>query len=77
MKLRLSDAARADLDEIRLYTLERFGAGQWLIYSRAIEAAFQRFCIFQRSASRTRTFHQGAGRRFASASTIVSLNWKS
>ena len=40
MAILLSRRARADLDEIRDYTVERWGRGQWLKYYRGLAAAF-------------------------------------
>lgn len=40
MKILLSRRARADLDEIRDYTVEHWGRDQWLRYFRNIAAAF-------------------------------------
>lgn len=40
MTIRLSRQARADLDQIRDYTLETWGEAQWHRYFRMIAAAF-------------------------------------
>ncbi|WP_306045186.1 type II toxin-antitoxin system RelE/ParE family toxin [Nioella sp. MMSF_3534] len=42
MTIRLSDRARADLEEIRAYTVEAWGRGQWLAYYRQLVTAFER-----------------------------------
>jgi toxin ParE1/3/4 len=42
VKLRLSDAAKADIREIRAYTLRRWGAGQWRTYNAGLQAALAR-----------------------------------
>ena len=41
MAILLSRRARSDLDEIRDYTLERWGQDQWFKYYRGISAAFE------------------------------------
>lgn len=38
----LSRLARADLEEIRRYTIKTWGRGQWLAYYRQIAGAFER-----------------------------------
>lgn len=40
--MRLSSLARADLEEIRSYTVKQWGRTQWLAYYRQIVAAFER-----------------------------------
>ena len=42
MAIRLSRLARADLDEIRTYTIESWGRQQWLLYYRQLVRAFER-----------------------------------
>lgn len=42
MRLELSRRAQADLDDIRDYSAERFGAMRAVMYLDAIEAAFRR-----------------------------------
>lgn len=42
MTLRLSRRARADLDDIRDYTLQTWGRDQWLRYYRGLVAAMER-----------------------------------
>jgi toxin ParE1/3/4 len=42
MALQLSSRAMADLEEIRIYTIENWGKAQWLSYYRQLVAAFQR-----------------------------------
>jgi len=46
MKLRLSDTAKAHLDDIRTYTIETFGVRQWLVYSGALEEGFSTLLRF-------------------------------
>ena len=41
MTIRLSRLARRDLDDIRRYTLETWGAGQWLKYYRGMIVVFE------------------------------------
>ena len=41
MTIRLSRLARQDLDEIRRYTVETWGRGQWLTYYRGMVRAFE------------------------------------
>jgi toxin ParE1/3/4 len=40
--IRLADLARRDLDEVRAYTVERWGEAQWLRYYRGLVATFER-----------------------------------
>lgn len=40
MAIKLSRLARRDLDEIRRYTVERWGRAQWLTYFRGLVRAF-------------------------------------
>lgn len=42
MTIRLSGRARADLEEIRSYTVETWGRDQWLVYYRQLVTAFER-----------------------------------
>ena len=42
MAIRLSDLARADLEDIRDYTVETWGHAQWLTYYLQIVQAFER-----------------------------------
>ena len=42
MLFKLSSLARADLEDIRSYTIETWGRDQWLIYYRTIARAFER-----------------------------------
>lgn len=42
MMIRLSRLARQDLDEIRDYTIDRWGRAQWLRCYRGLAAAFER-----------------------------------
>lgn len=42
MTIRLSRQARQDLDDIRSYTLDRWGRDQWLKYYRGLVEAFER-----------------------------------
>lgn len=42
MAIRLVDLARRDLDEVRTYTVERWGEAQWLSYYRGLVATFER-----------------------------------
>ena len=42
MTIRLSRLARADLDEIRTYTVETWGRDQWLRYYSGLVDAFER-----------------------------------
>jgi toxin ParE1/3/4 len=42
MVLQLSSRALADLEEIRLYTIENWGKTQWLSYYRQLVTAFER-----------------------------------
>lgn len=42
MTIRLSRQARRDLDEIRLYTVETWGADQWLAYYEGLVRTFER-----------------------------------
>lgn len=42
MAIRLTDLARQDLEEVRRYTVERWGREQWLRYYRGLVAAFER-----------------------------------
>ena len=46
MRLELSRAAAADLDEIRSFSAERFGADRTIAYLDRIEAAFRRILDF-------------------------------
>ncbi|MDN5939899.1 MAG: type II toxin-antitoxin system RelE/ParE family toxin, partial [Salinisphaera sp.] len=39
--VRLAAAAAADLREIRRYTIEQWGHGQWLRYSEELDALFE------------------------------------
>ena len=41
MEFRLSHLARADLENIRSYTVETWGRGQWLIYYRQLVRGFE------------------------------------
>ncbi|MFT3756221.1 MAG: type II toxin-antitoxin system RelE/ParE family toxin [Pseudoxanthomonas sp.] len=41
MTIHLSRLARADLDDIRNYTLGTWGRAQWLVYYRRLVAAFE------------------------------------
>lgn len=41
MTIRLSRLARADLDDIRTYTVQTWGRAQWLEYYRGLVAAFE------------------------------------
>jgi len=40
MAIRISNLARHDLDEIRRYTLERWGENQWLKYYLGLVSVF-------------------------------------
>jgi toxin ParE1/3/4 len=42
MAIQLSNRALADLEEIRLYTIENWGKAQWFSYYRQIVTAFER-----------------------------------
>ena len=42
MRAKLTLTARRDLDEIRKYTLARWGRDQWLRYFAGLSAAFER-----------------------------------
>ncbi|TNF17963.1 MAG: type II toxin-antitoxin system RelE/ParE family toxin [Rhodobacteraceae bacterium] len=42
MTLRLSGLARADLEDIRAYTVDTWGRAQWLAYYRQLVTAFER-----------------------------------
>jgi toxin ParE1/3/4 len=42
MSFRLSSLAEADLDDIRAFTLERWGRDQWQAYYRDLALAFER-----------------------------------
>jgi toxin ParE1/3/4 len=42
MVIQLSDLARQDLEDIRIYTVETWGREQWLIYYRQLVRAFER-----------------------------------
>jgi toxin ParE1/3/4 len=42
MRAKLSGAARRDLDEIRRFTIERWGREQWLKYFSGLQASFAR-----------------------------------
>jgi len=42
MKFHLSNLARADLEDIRTYTVDTWGRDQWLAYYRQIVRAFER-----------------------------------
>lgn len=46
MRLELSRRAQADLDDIRDYSAERFGAGRAITYLDMIEQAFRRIVEF-------------------------------
>lgn len=41
MALKLTDLARQDLEDIRSYTVERWGRAQWLTYYRGLVRAFE------------------------------------
>ena len=41
MTLKLSHLARQDLEDIRTYTIERWGRAQWLDYYRGLVAALE------------------------------------
>ena len=42
MAIKLADLARQDLDEVRAYTVDRWGEAQWLSYYRGLVATFER-----------------------------------
>ncbi|WP_306046590.1 type II toxin-antitoxin system RelE/ParE family toxin [Nioella sp. MMSF_3534] len=42
MTVRLSRRARKDLDDIRNYTIDRWGRDQWLKYYRDLASSFER-----------------------------------
>ena len=42
MTIRLSGLARADLEDIRDYTIRTWGRDQWLVYYRQLVTAFDR-----------------------------------
>ncbi len=42
MTIRLSGLARADLEDIRDYTVRTWGRDQWLVYFRQLVTAFER-----------------------------------
>lgn len=42
MAIRLSDVARQDIEDIRGYTVERWGRAQWFRYYRGLVAVFDR-----------------------------------
>lgn len=64
MALQLSNLARADLEEIRTYTVQTWGRDQWLTYCRQIVRAFERI-----------TAHPDAGRdRSLFVSGMRSIN---
>ena len=69
MRAKLSRTARRDLDDIRKYTLARWGRDQWFHYFVGLSAAFERIakdpqCGRQRDAMhnglRSLTFEQHA-----------------
>jgi len=41
MALKLTDLARQDLEDIRTYTVQRWGREQWLSYYRGLVRAFE------------------------------------
>ena len=41
MTIRLSRRARRDLDQIRSYTVETWGRGQWIVYYRGLMRTFE------------------------------------
>jgi toxin ParE1/3/4 len=51
MRLELSRSAQADLDDIREYSLEQFGAERAILYLDAIEQAFRRLLDHPRIGS--------------------------
>lgn len=64
MTIQLSKLARADLEEIRTYTVQTWGKDQWLTYYRQIVRAFERI-----------TAHPDAGRdRSLFVSGMQSIN---
>ena len=59
MRYRLSTAAKADLDSIRAYTLERWGRGQWLAYYRDLARTFERIAAEPGTGRRRDAFRPG------------------
>ena len=51
MRLELSRLAQADLDDIRSFSLDQFGAGRAIAYLDAIEQAFRRILSFPESGA--------------------------
>jgi toxin ParE1/3/4 len=56
---RLSTAAKADLDGIRAYTLERWGRAQWLAYYREIARTLERIAAESGTGRRRDGFRPG------------------
>lgn len=52
MKVTLSRHAKADLEDIRNYTIENWGSHKWLLYYRRLSHAFEQInkhdCYWQR-----------------------------
>lgn len=59
MVLKLSDPALGDLEDIRSYTVERWGREQWLIYYRGLADALARIEANPMAGRSRDLFHKG------------------
>ncbi len=59
MPFRLSTAAAEDLEEIRAYTLERWGRAQWLAYYGELARTFERIAADPGTGRRRDGFRPG------------------
>jgi toxin ParE1/3/4 len=57
MRLELSRRAQADLDDIRDYSAERFGAARAIAYLDAVEQAFRRIVDFPQIGPASAALH--------------------
>lgn len=59
MALKLTDLARQDLEDIRTYTVERWGREQWLSYYRGLVRAFEQIETQPMSGRSRELFRKG------------------
>ena len=59
MRAKLTRTARRDLDDIRTYTLARWGQDQWLRYFVGLSAAFERIAKDPQTGRQRDKLHKG------------------
>jgi len=59
MLLKLTHLARQDLDDIRSYTVERWGRAQWLTYYRGLVHTFEQIAVNPMAGRNRDLFRKG------------------